>query len=289
MYPAGEPGISVRYVRLDNGLSIRVVESGPADGPPVLLVHGWGGCVYSFDATIPALASAGFRAAAIDLPGHGLSDKPTDESHYTTAAMAAVISEVADALGFARFTYIGHSMGGALGLRLAQTGSSRIERLVIVSAASLGSAPIIGLVKLLSPRIVNRVTPRLLTRRTITMVLRVAFSTAGRPDERDIDQYWATTQFDEGAWACRALLHRFTFERVPIETLAALRLPVLVVLGGRDRLVLGGSSRARSIPGARVLVVPEGGHLVMQECAGEVNRELVAFLGGGVAATPYRD
>jgi haloalkane dehalogenase len=81
MYPAGVAGVTVRRHRLANRLTVRVLESGPADGEAVLLVHGWGGCVYSFAELIPALNHAGFRTVALDLPGHGLSDKPVDESH----------------------------------------------------------------------------------------------------------------------------------------------------------------------------------------------------------------
>ena len=278
MYPAGEQGIVSRHVRLANGLSIRVAESGPRDGKPVLLVHGWGSCIYSFSENIPALAAAGYRVVAIDLPGHGLSDKPVDESHYTTAAMASAVLGAADVLGIDRFTYVGHSMGGALGLRMAESGERRIERLAVISAASLGTAPIIGIAKLFSPRFINRLMPAILTRAMVTMVLRVAYSTSGRPTVRDIDEYWATTQFDEGAWACRALLHRFTFDKVPDDSLRALRLPVLVVLGGRDRLVIGGGGRAGLIPGVRSVTIAEGGHLVMQECPERTNAEMLRFL-----------
>jgi len=281
MYPAGVPGISVRYVTLDDGVTVRVVESGPQKSDAVLLVHGWGGSVYSFAENIPALARAGHRTIAIDLPGHGLSDKPTDESKYTTRALADVVRGVATALGVRRFTYVGHSMGGALGLALATEGEKRLERLVLVSAASLGSAPIIGPAKLLSPRLVNSIMPRLLTRGLIALVLRVAYGTGERPTEHDIDEYWAPTQFDEYAWACRAILHRFTFRRTPATKLRSLRLPVLVIVGGRDRLVRGSLSRAKLIPTARVVPIREGGHLVMQECAVKTNAELLAFLRSG--------
>ena len=280
MYPAGVQGASVRLVTLPNGLLVRVVENGPAGGRPVLMVHGWGACVYSFSEQIPALAAQGYRVLAIDLPGHGLSEKPVDESHYTTRALAAAVMGVADALRVDRFTYVGHSMGGALGLSMAVWGERRLERLVAIAAANLGSVPILGFARLVSPRFMNPLIPPTLTRATITLVLRVAFGTPGRPTRADVDQYWAPTQFDEGAWACRALLHRFDFDQVPDEALRELRLPVLVITGGRDRLVPGGEHRAALIPNARALHVPEGGHLVMQECAERVNAEILRFLSG---------
>ena len=66
MYPSGIPGISARRVPVGGGVSLRVIESGPSDAAPVVLVHGWGASVYSFAETIPALAAAGYRVVAID-------------------------------------------------------------------------------------------------------------------------------------------------------------------------------------------------------------------------------
>src|SRR5512142_865222 len=76
MYPAGEPGVRVTRVTVE-GVGVRVVLAGPDSGTAVVLVHGWGACVYSFAEMIPALAGAGHRVIAVDLPGFGLSDKPT--------------------------------------------------------------------------------------------------------------------------------------------------------------------------------------------------------------------
>ena len=108
----------------------------------------------------------------------------------------------------------------------------------------------------------------------------MAFGTPERPTDRDIDEYWAPTQFPEYARACRVCLHRVTWARVPATKLRSLRLPVLVITGGRDLLVRGGASRARLIPGARIVTIPRGGHLVLQECSTQTNAELVSFLRG---------
>lgn len=290
MYPAGVPGVSARYVSLGDGLTVRVIESGPASASAVLLVHGWGGCVYSFAEMLPALAAAGHRAIAFDLPGHGLSDKPRDESRFSTRALSNVVLAVADAVGVRGFTFVGHSMGGSLGLDLAVRGERRVERLVLIDAVGIGAVPSIGPLKLLSPRILNRLVPKLLTRAVVKVILRGAFSTAGRPTERDIDEYWAPTQFDGLAAACRACVHRATWARQPATTLRELRLPVLVIAGGRDRIVRGSAARAALIPGARVVPIREGGHLALQECADQTNEELLKFLSSAtnLAANSYR-
>lgn len=281
MYPASEPRINVRYVTLANGITVRVLESIPEQRDAVLLVHGWGASAYSFSETIPAIAAAGYRAIAFDLPGHGLSDKPTDDSKYTTDALVDSILGVADAMGLRRFCLIGHSLGGALGLELAVRGERRLERLVLISPPGLGSAPILPIVKLFSPSLTNRFTPRLLGRGLVALVLRAAFATPPRPTTRDLDQYWAPTQFAEFAWACRACIHGVNWTKTAATKLRSLRLPVLVIVGGRDRFVRGTASRAKLIPTAQVVLIPEGGHLVMQECSTKVNAKLLLFLPGG--------
>lgn len=285
MYPAGEPGLSVQYITLEDGLRVRVVESGPAADDAVLLVHGWGGSIYSFAEMIPALAAAGHRAIAMDLPGHGLSDKPRDDRRYSTEALSECVLSVARAMGVRHFALVGHSMGGSVGLeigsRLASGGASsdgRLQRLVLINPVGLGRVPLIGPVRLLSPRLVDRIVPSLLTRRTIAGILRLAFGTRLRPTDRDIDEYWAPTQFAEFAWACRSCVHSATWGRMAATKLRSLRLPVLVLTGGRDRFVRGAAQRAKLIPAARVVTIREGGHLVMQECTAKAHEAVLPFL-----------
>jgi pimeloyl-ACP methyl ester carboxylesterase len=281
MYPAGIAGITVRYVTINGGLRFRVLDSGPERGPVVMLIHGWGANVYSFAETIPALVDAGHRVLALDLPGHGLSDKPIDDAVYTTRALATAVTLVATALGVSRLSVIGHSMGGAIALELARRSELAIDGLVLISSVGIGRALIVQPLRLLSPSIVNRFTPRLLTRRLVHLILRLAFATSGRPSQRDVDEYWAPSQFPEYAWACRACAHRFTWRRLAAAALRDIRIPVLVVTGGRDVLIRGAAKTARLIPTARVVNVPEGGHVVMQECATQTNPEILRFLRAG--------
>lgn len=278
MYPAGIPGLSARFVSLDGGLSVRVVEGGPRLDEAVVLLHGWGACLYSWSETIPALASAGHRVVAIELPGFGLSDKPTDDAAYTTRAMSHVVRGVVKELGITRYTLVGHSMGGAIALDIATSGEPGLTHMVLISAVGLGRVDTILPVRLISPRIVDRITPRLVTRRLLRIILRVAFGTTERPTERDVEEYFAPSQFDGYARACRASAHRGTWRRVAPIKLRSLRLPVLVIAGGRDLMIRGAADRAKLIPSARIVVLPEAGHLVMQESSSRTNQEIVDFL-----------
>ena len=280
MYPAAVPGIGVRYVPIGNQMTLRVIESGPAREDVVLLAHGWGGSVYTFAELIPALATAGYRVIAFDLPGHGLSDKPVDERTYNTRIFSDAVLAVADAVGARRFAFVGHSMGGALGLDLATRGERRLTSLVLVNSIGIASIRMLGLTRVLSPKLVDRWVPGLLSRGMINAILHSAFGTSGRPTERDIDEYWAPTQFDEFAWACRACIHHMNWRPIAATKLRSLRLPVLVITGGRDRVVTNTAKRAGLIPTARIVKIREGGHLVLQECAPRTNDEILRFLRG---------
>jgi len=278
MWPAGEPSIRTRHVALSSGQRIRVVESGGPAGAAVLLVPGWGACVYSYSEMMPALSAAGYRAFAMDLPGMGLSDRPALADAYTTEAICRAVAETAKQLALDRYTFVGHSMGGAIGLQLVLTGDPSIARLVLLNSVGLGRAPFMRPVRLLSPRLIEPLLPRLARRLAFKLILDLAFGTQDRPTPEDIDQYWAPTQFPGMLRACRLLAHRFDFGALSDAQLARVTVPVLVVASERDRMVFATAERARLVPNARVLSLANAGHLALQECAEQVNRAMLGFL-----------
>lgn len=278
MYPAGEAGIAVRSVRVRDGVSLRLLEAGPRLPFAVVLVHGWAGSVYSFAETIPALVAAGHRVLAIDLPGHGLSDKPRARAFYSVPAMADAVLAVLAACGVERYAIVAHSMAGAIALDLAGRAAGQPDGVVFVGAVGVGHVPLAWLARLLTPGFVAAALPSLLGRTIARFVAGLVFGTRGRPTERDVDEYWAPSQFNGFAVAMCACLHRANWHREPVEFLRHFTLPTLVIAGGRDLIVRGVANGGRFIPGARIVEVPEAGHLVMQECAGAVNPQIVSFL-----------
>lgn len=278
MYPAGEAGIVVRRIAVRDGVALRVLESGPLGELTVVLLHGWASSVYSFNETIPALVTAGFRVVAIDLPGHGLSDKPRDASWYEVPAMADAVSVVLAQCGVGRYAMVAHSLSGAIALELAGRSNGGPAGVVFVGAVGVGRVPWAAVARLLTPRVVASAIPSLLGRGVAGIVARLAFGVRGRPTQRDVDEYWAPTQFNAFARAVVACLHRADWQREPEATLRAFTRPTLVIEGGRDRVVWGVAHGGRLIPGAKVIEVPKAGHLVMQECSTTINPEITAFL-----------
>src|SRR3954452_9997976 len=121
-----------------DGGSLRMawVEAGPADGPPVLLLHGEPSWSFLYRTVIPPLAAAGFRAIAPDLVGFGRSDKPADAADHSYARHVEwVRSLVFDELDLRGATLVGQDWGGLIGLRLV---AEHPDRFAAVVAANTG-------------------------------------------------------------------------------------------------------------------------------------------------------
>jgi pimeloyl-ACP methyl ester carboxylesterase len=279
MFPAGVPGIVTRRVTLRSGLQLRVAESGAAAGaPPVLLLHGWGASIYMWRAWFAPLAAAGRRVIAVDLPGHGLSDKPEDDAIYRLAPLMQVVSELLDAEELHRVDVVAQSMAGTIALELALAGESRMARLSLVNPACFGRIPLLRFTPLLHSRVVGRLMPYLLTRGSVARAHRLVYGDPSRITRHDVDQYWAPSQFPAYSRALWRLAIGFEWERPPVDDMArrlrALRDPVRVVLGGRDRLVCDSRTYVAALTAAGApldaSVIEAGGHAVNEELPRDV-------------------
>lgn len=125
-----------RKTVLAGGHAIAYQEAGPADGPVVVLLHGLASDGDTWDRAIGPLGAHGLRVLAVDLLGHGESDKP--ESTYLLSDFADSLADFLDALDVPSATLCGHSFGGAIAIYFGTQHPGRVARLVLVSAGGLG-------------------------------------------------------------------------------------------------------------------------------------------------------
>jgi pimeloyl-ACP methyl ester carboxylesterase len=118
-----------RSVRV-NGVTLHYLDWGPADAPPVVLLHGITGHARVWDHLAERLVP-GRRVLALDQRGHGDSDAAPDDD-YRVATMADDVAAFAGSLQLDRFALLGHSMGGRIAIQYAAAHAGRLERLVIV-------------------------------------------------------------------------------------------------------------------------------------------------------------
>lgn len=122
-------GVTHRDVHA-RGLRFHVAEAGPADAPPVVLLHGWPQHWFMWRDVIPALA-ADRRVIAPDLRGLGWSDAP--RHGYLKQELADDMLAVLSALGVERFDVIGHDWGGWAGFLMAASAPDRVARYIACS------------------------------------------------------------------------------------------------------------------------------------------------------------
>ena len=125
--------IEQRKIKLSTGISMNVALAGPADAPPVILVHGFPESHRTWRELVPLLGDE-LRLIMPDLRGFGGSDKPQEVADYATETLLADLFALADALGIERFALVGHDWGGAIAWAAAISGNPRIERLAIINS-----------------------------------------------------------------------------------------------------------------------------------------------------------
>lgn len=114
------------------GSTVAGLRSTASEGTRVLALHGWLDNAASF---VPlAAALPGLQLVAIDLPGHGHSAHLPPGTQYNTPGAICHVLEVADTLGWERFTLLGHSMGAGIASLTAAAAPERVERLIAIEA-----------------------------------------------------------------------------------------------------------------------------------------------------------
>ncbi|MDX1992601.1 MAG: alpha/beta hydrolase [bacterium] len=121
---------------INQGERLHYRTAGDSQNPPLVMVHGWTSYSGYWWPIFEALADTHY-CIAIDLLGHGSSDKPRDGNYSITTNTRRVLA-LADHLGLDTFTFIGHSMGGQIGYNIALLHPERLERLITISGVASG-------------------------------------------------------------------------------------------------------------------------------------------------------
>src|SRR6202521_3125551 len=280
MFPAGDPAYRVSFARLRSGLKVRAVERGDPKSPPVVLVHGWGCSVYVFRHNMPALADGGFRVIAVDLKGHGLSDKPVAADEYTIDSLVEHLRDILDALELERPALAGHSLGGSLIYHFASRYPGRARCLGLLSPVGLNGVPLMWLYRGLTPKLLPPILRQIKPRLIVKLALRRVYGRRAHFTERDVEEFLAPSQFPEYALAMRELLHNYDWAAGQKKRLTTVELPAAGVWGSLDHMMPddGMGVYVPLLPRIVLRVIPEAGHIIAEETPDEVNSALLALL-----------
>ncbi len=281
-FPDGYAGCAARDVSLADGTRLRLVESGDAHAPPILLVHGFGASAYQWRFTLPVIAAAGFHVIAPDLPGHGFSQLAFSNGEYSRGVYARRMWQLLDALGVTCAPIVGHSMGGAIAAEMAWQHSERVARLALLSPAGFGLVPERMRVLRYIPDALAPLARPLASRAAATLVLGDVYGPDGGWTPRDEEELLAPYAQPGIYRALLRTLKEFDFRLHSNAQLAQLPSGTLIVFGTHDAVVrpVDIAARVKLVPAGRLVMLSRIGHLPQVEAANEVGRLLLEFVQG---------
>ncbi|MBX9615643.1 MAG: alpha/beta fold hydrolase [Caulobacteraceae bacterium] len=258
------------------GTRLHVRDTGPREAPAVILLHGFGASLHTWEPWAEVLDDD-LRVIRLDLPGAGLSP-PDPTGDYTDARVTTLLRDLMDQLGLQRASLVGNSVGGRLAWTLAAEHPDRVERLVLIAPDGFaspgfeyGKAPevpwIMGLMRYTLPRgmlraniVVGYADPAALTEPTLTRYRDLMLAPGAR----------------------QAMLDRMeqTVLRDPAPLLGRITAPVLLVWGEQDAMIPFSNARdyQRALADVRLVSFPDLGHLPHEEAPAQSLPPVRAFL-----------
>jgi pimeloyl-ACP methyl ester carboxylesterase len=269
-----EPGGEI--IDLQGG-RLEVVEKGPRDGSPIVLIHCFTCAINYWNGMIPRLSRT-HRVVAIDLLGHGGSEKPA--SGYSVPNQADLVAQALAKLRVADAEVVGHSLGGAVAVALAQQSPRLVNRVVIVDSpptheegdlgfvAKLGFAPVIG-------EFFWRVKPDFAVKKGLEVAFAPGFDV---PDEfvEDVKRM-SFSAYDDSPTA----FDDYTTEDPLDQRMRETGKPLLVIMGAEEQIIDEPVKRLAeyrdTVPGSRTKLIAGAGHSPNVEKPAETAALVLAF------------
>ncbi|HXC78314.1 MAG TPA: alpha/beta fold hydrolase [Candidatus Acidoferrum sp.] len=238
-----------------DGVRLHFELHGPEAGVPIVLVHGfasdyqlnWVGTRWQ-----ETLTTAGFRVIGLDCRGHGSSDKPHDPAAYALEIMAADVGRLLDHLEIEIANYLGYSMGGKIGVQAMLDFPQRLDR-VVLGGVGWGGA--------------------------FRAATQIAKAMRGGPFESPVAETFYNFAKARPSNDLEALAACILGPQPQPDTaaLAAIKNPVLVVVGAQDDIAYGVDRLVESIPTAKLITIAGRNHMSAVP-AGDFKKAAVDFL-----------
>lgn len=247
------------------GLRLHVRDSGPKDAPAVILLHGFGASLHTWEVWAQAL-SRDHRVIRYDLPGAGLTGADPTGDYSDTRGMQVLLA-LMDKLGVQQTSLIGHSMGGRLAWRFAAQYPARLKKLVLISPDGFaspgfeyGKKPhVSAMVKLM-----RYVLPKPILR----MSLVPAYGDPAVMTDALLQRYYDMMLAPSVRAAMIARMEQSVLQD-PVPMLKRIRAVTLLVWGDKDAMipVRNATDYLGALPKATLITLPGVGHLPHEEAA----------------------
>lgn len=260
------------------GVSLHVRESGPRGAPALILIHGFGASLHTWEAWASSLSRA-HRVVRLDLPGSGLSP-PDPANDYTDTRVSALLLRLMEKLDIERAALIGNSIGGRIAWRTAASHPDRVDKVVLISPDGFASpgfeydkAPAVPAVMSL----MRYALPRFMVKSNLAQ----SYGDPAALSAPTVDRYFDLLL---APGSRQALLDRLrqTVLTDPRPALKTINIPVLLVWGEKDALIpfTNAQDYLSHLPDARLVSFPGLGHVPHEEAPAETLPPVMKFLSG---------
>jgi pimeloyl-ACP methyl ester carboxylesterase len=259
------------------GMRLRVRDTGPKEAPALIMLHGFGSSLETWEPWARALQTD-YRVIRFDLPGTGLS-APDPTGDYTDARSVEVLAALMDRLGLDRASLIGNSIGGAIAWTFAAQHPERIDKLVLISPDGFAS-PGFAYGETPDVPVMVKLMRYALPKALVRMNLEAAYGDPSKLTEETVDRYYDLMLAPGIRTAMIARMEQ-TVRRDPEPLLRRIKAPVLLVWGEKDAMIpfANAADYARVLPESTLASFPQLGHVPQEESPEQSLVPVRAFLG----------
>ncbi len=274
------PSLSPRTIQIKGNAIFYVVKG---EGEPLLLIHGYGAGFWVWEKQIEIL-SRSYKVYALDLLGHGYSDRPRIE--YRSETYINFLEDFMDGVGVQRATLIGNSMGGGIAWAAAALFPERVKKLILIDCVppdvlnqvrneSFRALAVIRNIPLLPYLVISS-----RNKRSIRRILEECISDVARITPEVVNRQYGLSRIKGTSWVLTSTLKNARDTSRLEAYLSRINHPTLLIWGEKDLIFppAVGKILHRAIKASKLIVVEKSGHIPMWETPEEVNQAILDFL-----------
>ena len=274
------PSLTPQTIRI-NGHTIFYTVKG--EGKPLLLIHGYGAGIWVWEKQIEALSQS-YRVYALDLIGHGYSDRPNIS--YTPEVYIRFLKDFMDGVGIEKATLIGNSMGGGMAWAMAIRYPERVDRLVLINCVppdvlqQVKNESFRTLVAIKDIPILPYLVIAGRSKNSIRWVLLECVSNIKLITPEVLNRQYQLSKIKGTTWVLYSTFKHAEEALKLKDQISLIRQPTLFIWGDRDLIFPPevGESLHQVIKGSKFLKVEKSGHIPMWETPDKVNPAILDFL-----------
>jgi len=264
-----------------NGHSIFYTVKG--EGKPLLLIHGYGAGMWVWEKQMEILSQF-YRVYAVDVIGHGFSDRP--KIPYTPEAYIHFLKDFMEAVGIEKATLIGNSMGGGIAWGTAILFPDRVDRLILIDCVPpdvLGQVKNESLRTLIAIRDIPFLPYLVISARSkssIRWVLKESVSDVELITPEVVKRQYQLSKIKGTTWVLYSTLKHAEKALRLKDLFSLIRQPALFIWGEKDIIFPPdvGETLHQTITGSNFQLIEKSGHIPMWESPDKVNQAILDFL-----------